>query len=236
MLDFKNSTSDDFAGFARHLWQEAKSTVSHEQTSQYIVESLYREFVTPKGDPTLALTRIFRLTGVDELPPDVLTLAGRDELAGMALTGTYGMEKAWQNRKTSANHQWVPISKIGVPKRIPMFQEVLSQMGIDLQHLYDHGEIVAAQHSPYTGFFHIPDVPRAAAIPDQETFVKPYGIKSLVGFGGFLAHPVHTCMFILYAFSREFISAEEAQAFHVMQSFVGAALGHGDTQTRVFDH
>jgi hypothetical protein len=235
MLDFTNSTAEDFSRFARHLWLDTQTFPSHEQTSQYIVEQLYRELATPEGDPLLALVRIFRWTPVEELPADLRALTPAGEKSVMALTGTYGLEKAWRDRRTSANHRVVPVSKIAVPQRIPMFQEVLGQMGVDIQHLFDYGDIVAVTGRPYHGTFHIQDVPSSKAIVDQQSFVNPYGIQALVGFGGFMAHPTHNAMYLLYAFSRVPVSVEAAQEFFVMQQFVGAALAQASEETSIFN-
>lgn len=235
MLDFVNSTADDYSRFARRLWLDTQAFTSHEQTSRYIVENLYHEFSTPEGDPILALVRIFRWTLVEELPEDLRALVSADEKSVMALTGTYGFEEAWRDRRTSVNHRAVPVSKIAVPQRIPMFQEVLKQTGVDVQHLYEYGDIVAVQDRAYHGTFHIQDVPSSPAIPDQQSFVKPYGIKSLVGFGGFMAHPTHNTMYLLYMFSRETVSTQAAQEFFVMQQFIGAALAQAADQMNVFD-
>lgn len=229
MLNFTTSTSQDFAEFGRRLWLERSRFSSHEQAAQYITEELYHAFVTKTGDVQLALVRVFCSVAVDELPTEVRALVDDSEEQVMALTGTWGMEEAWQDRNRSQGHQAVPISGIAVPEQIPMFQEVLTQMGIDLEHFYATKELVVKSGSPYQGKFYIPDA-RSDAIPAQDGFVRPYGIQSLVGFGGFIGSQHR--LYLVYAFSRIFISPEMAQNFHTLHEFIATTIAIED---RIFD-
>ncbi len=221
MLNLTTSTAQDFADFARQLWLEKDNFTSHEAASQAIVKRLFETCVAADGSAQLALVRIFRLTNVVDLPPDVHAMVGADEVRVMALTGTWGIETAWQHRSRSQGHQAIPISAIAVPEKIPMFQTVLTQMGIDIDHFYATAEIVTRSDTPYGGTFYIPDA-NGPEIPAQKEFVEPYGIKSLVGFGGFI--DTTDTMYLLYAFSRVPIIAEIAQAFWRMSDFIGTAI------------
>lgn len=221
MLNFTSSTDMDFSNFGRELWLERGNFSSHEQASQFVVKRLFEEFVTDDGKAQLALVRIFRLTDIDDLPSTVRAIVESGEQRVMALTGTWGTEKAWQDRRLSKGHQAIPLSAIAVPEKIPMFQEVLTQLGIDLEHFYRTKEIITSSAQPYQGTFYIPDA-QSPAIPAQDGFVQPYGIKSLVGFGGFIGG--RQVMYLLYAFSRVPVSAEAAQAFYRLQEFVGTTI------------
>lgn len=230
MLNFTSSTPQDFSDFGRQLWLKKNTFASHEQVSQYIVEQLYQEFLTDDGQPQLALVRIFRLTDVDDLPQRVRALVSADEREVMALTGTWGIEEAWQHRSRSEGHQAVPISAIAIPDKIPMFQSVLAQLGIDIEHFYRTQELIAVGDRPYQGTFFIPDA-TVPAIPAQEGFVRPYDIQSLVGFGGFMGSE-GTIMYLLYAFSQVPVSQKAAQAFFYLQEFIGTTLA---VPSRIFD-
>ena len=229
MLNFTSSSPQDYAEYGRRIWLERDNFTTHEQASQFVVRHLFQEFVTEDGDAQLALVRIFRLTDVKDLPPDIRAMVEPGEQRIMALTGTWGLEEAWQHRSRSKGHQAVPISAIGVPEKIPMFQEVLTQLGIDIEHFYQTKELVVTGKRPYQGTFHIPDA-SSPAIPAQNEFVRPYGIKSLVGFGGFMG-PAQT-IYLLYAFSREYVSPEAAQAFYRLQEFVGTTIA---VSTKIFE-
>ncbi len=229
MLNFTASAEQDFVDFARSLWLSRDSFSSHEQASQYIAEQLFREFCLEDGQPQLSLVRIFRLTDVDDLPPEVQQLVDEREQRVMALTGTWGIEEAWQHRTRSKGHQAVPISAIAVPERIPMFQEVLTQLGVDIEHLYETHELIVCDDRPYQGTFYVPNA-HSPVIPAQDDFVIPYGIKSLVGFGGFIA--TQEVMYLLYAFANVPVSGEAARRFYRLQEFVGATIA---IETTIFD-
>lgn len=226
MLNFSSSTPQDYADFGRFIWRKKDNFTIHEHASQFVVEQLFREFITEDGDPQLALVRIFRLVDVDDLPPDVQELVDPNEQQVMALTGTWGTEEAWQHRSRSQGHQAVPFSAIAVPEKIPMFQEVMRQLGLDLEHFYKTKELVATSSRDYRGTFHILDC-RSPAIPAQEEFVKPYGIKSLVGFGGFFGG-VQT-LYLLYAFSLVHVSDEAAEMFYQLQDFIATTIAVQET-------
>ncbi|HEX3054125.1 MAG TPA: hypothetical protein VHP83_25955 [Aggregatilineaceae bacterium] len=222
MLNFHETTEDEFSSYGRHLWLNTDACKSHEQASQTIVQNLYEEFLNEAGEPLLPLVRIFRSTKVADLPPDLKALVNPDEQQVMALTGTYGVEAKWCDRKQSVNHKVIPLSKLAVPQRIPMFQAVLEQLGIDLDHLYNAQEFLTVHGERYKGTFFIPDVPREPVIVDKSGFVQPYGIQSLVGFGGFMGQD--KSLYLLYAFAGVPIPDEGAEAFCKIQEFVGAAL------------
>lgn len=225
MLNFTSSTRQDYSNFARSLWLNRDQFTSHEQASQFVVESLFNEFIQKNGESQLALVRIFRLTDVSDLPPDVHSKVDVDEKKVMALTGTWGVEKAWQHRSRSQGHQVIPISQIAIPEKIPMFQEILTQLGIDIERFYRTKEIAVDRRKPYQGRFHIPDA-TSSVIPAQANFIDPYQIKSLVGFGGFMG--LYGVLFLLYAFACVPVSAEAAEAFYTMQEFLGTTIAIDD--------
>lgn len=235
MLDFVNSTAEDYSQFARYLWLESQNFSSHEQTSRFIVESLFQEFTTPEGDPLLALARIFRWTPVDELPDDLRAICPPGEKSVMALTGTCGLEDAWWDRRKSANHRVIPVGKIASHGQLPMFEDILAQMGIDLPYLRETGDLGVMSGRHYQGVFYIQDASSSPAILDQRNFVKPYGIKSLLGFGGFIAHPNHESMYLLSVFTRQTVTPAVAQDFCAMQQFIGASVAQDLDHVAVFD-
>lgn len=227
MLDFATSTADDFSSFGRHLWMDLRNIDTHEEIAQQVSERLFREFIDAQGNPTVALVRVFRLTDVADLSPAVQNKLDKSESRVMALTGTYGIEEDWCRRTESQSHQAIPLSAIAVPQQIPMFQEVLTQLGIDLEQFYATQELVASQKG-YKGTFHIAHVPGSTVIPAQDQFVQPYGIQSLVGFGGFIGQEQKRSLFLLYVFALVPISSQAAENFNSMQEFIGTALAGGD--------
>jgi hypothetical protein len=234
MLDFQYSSQEDFTDFGRSIWRACQSFTTHEQASQFIVKSLYEEFLTEDGEPKLALVRIYRLTPVRELPRGVQAKVSQDERQVMALTGTYGIEAAWRDRRQSVGHQAVPLSAIALPQQIPMFQEVLRQLGVDMDYLYAEQEILGGTGSK--GHFYVLQVPDNPVIPAQDNFVRPYHIESLIGFGGFMSSSGGgRSMYMLYAFSRQPIPFEAVEKTSGLPEFIGASLASRDSHRGVFD-
>ena len=234
MLSFSESSQHDYIAFARKLYKESTAMSSHEAISQYITESLYHEF-----SPEMALVRIFRLCHVKELTAELRALVSDDESYVMVLTGTYGMEPAWCDRRQSANHKVISINDITVSSQIPMFEEILiNGMKVDLQQLYETGDVIASTKG-MAGIFHVPDVKNSPQhIPAQEEFVQPYGITSEVGFGGIIfggEGASSISLYTLFAFSRVPISDQAAASFCDMRSEIGTALAQRSHQTLFID-
>jgi hypothetical protein len=232
LLTLAHATEEDLIDLGRRIERECRGFSSHEQVSQTIAESLYHEFRT--GDEhELALVRIYRLTPVKSLPPELRAQVSDDEQYVMALTGTYGMLESWCDRRTSVNHKVISIKQIAVRSLIPMFEEVLvNGMKVDFQRLYETGDIVASTKG-FAGQFYVPDVSQSPHhIPAQEEFVKPYGIQSEVGFGGLIGDgPNSVSLYTLFAFSRFPISTEAATHFFALRPHLGTALATHSGQT-----
>lgn len=219
MLDFELSTPDEYIAFAQSLWHNRQQFGSHEEASQHLTRALYKEL-----EPQAALVRVFRLTTTLDLPPDVQALVEADEEKVMALTGTYGMEPHWCDRHQSVGHKAIPLRAIAIPERIPMFQEVLTQMELDYRRLREVGSILEVT-TKLAGQFYVPSVPDASYIPAQDEFVKPYEIASLVGFGGVAkGTTLSTVIYLLYVFTRVHVSLEAVERFNQMQPYIGTYL------------
>lgn len=217
-------TVAEYVDFGKRMMTECERVTSHEQASQHICQQLYH-MLQQEDQPALALVRVYRLTRVEDLPPDLRALVDPDELFVMSLTGTYGLQDEWRRRQDSAGHKVVPVNKIAIPSLIPMFEQLLVRdMKADLPRLYETRNVIGSVRST-GGTFYIEDVPTSPVIPAQDTFVEPYGVKSLVGFGGLMAGSERLAsLFVLVAFSRVHFTPEMADAFHRMHPFVGTAL------------
>lgn len=234
MLNFSQSTTTDYVSFARALPADLEDYETHEEASQRIVESLYQSFVDER--PYLSLVRIYRLCAYDELAPELQSMTTEDTPYVMALTGTYGEEEAWCNRHYSQGHKLIPVKPSTVRSQIPMFEKMLvDSMGVDLDVLYETGDPVAATKGGLSGLFHVPVAEHSPVIPAQEGFVIPYGIESVVGFGGIMAGTASRyTMYVLYAFSKQPINYEAAARFQEIQPFIGAALANTTKRYQVF--
>ena len=124
----------------------------------------------------------------------------------LTLFGTAGERPEWNERNRSRRYRSIPLADKQVVSQFPMVLQLLQQLGVDLtsqtqpesdlpvdwtEHTLDVFYVAAAKGSPY--------------VPDQESFVIPYGIESVLGFGGVL--PSNE-FFVVILFSRVRISRE----------------------------
>lgn len=231
MLDFDHTTAGEFASFGRWLWQRSEGHTTHEQTSQFITEALFNEFVLD-GDPQLALVRIFRLVYPNDFPPDLRQVLDARAPSALALTGSYGIEEEWCSRHDSRQHKAFSLNRLASPAEFPMFAEVLRQLGVNLRLLSEGGRL---EMRDTMGTYFVGDTTRSALFPSQDTFIRPYGIRSALGFGGFIYDiDSEIALYVLIAFSRVPITPDAAGRFFTMQPFVGSALASQAAHTSIF--
>src|SRR5688500_8081201 len=108
MLNLETVSPEEYTAFAKDLMWQCKELGTHEEASQHIAKQIYEQFTTD-GQPTFALVRIFRMTRVELLPEELRDLLDEDEQYAMALTGTYGMDEVWCDRRQSVGHKVIPL-------------------------------------------------------------------------------------------------------------------------------
>jgi hypothetical protein len=116
--------------------------------------------------------------------------------------GTQGDRPEWCDRRLSTGHQAIPLNRQTVTT-VPMLARCFQQIGFDLDLVLRpeegiHLEGVASSF----GLFHVDEAPGSPFVPSQEEFVRPYGVRSVVGCGsmlpdravsiwiGFARHPI----------------------------------------------
>lgn len=107
-------------------------------------------------------------------PPDDPTLKCQTLLA------TVGDNPAWHSRHNSRFYKVHPLSKEIVDVN-PMFGQVSQIFGIVLEQAVnrDPGLVLDLEQETYN-ILHVPDARDNAYVPDQDDFVIPYGIKSVL--------------------------------------------------------
>ena len=111
-----------------------------------------------------------------------------------------------------------------------MIAQLISQFGIEMGSVLspDPSVIVDLERRSYNSFY-IADAVGSPYIPAQHDFVVPYGVKSVVGFGGVLSSGD---LFAVILFSKVSIPRETAESFsglaasakEAVQPFVGGAV------------
>jgi hypothetical protein len=207
---------------------------SSESAAARIVQYFYDTFRFPNSEePACALVRCFqtypyeKLRGYRRESAEQL-LGGHAPQTGMrclTLLATRGMEPAWNSVASSVGHAAIPLPSVGVIRQIPMIARLLMQMGIPLTHVLprapDAEEFRFDEMSGNFDVFHVERARGSNYIPAQDSFVKPYGVRSVVGMGGLLPDGE---IFVLILFSRVRISREVAGIFRTLALNVKLAL------------
>ncbi|MEM9245083.1 MAG: hypothetical protein AAGA67_04995 [Cyanobacteria bacterium P01_F01_bin.153] len=164
-----------------------------EEVASRIVGYFHDSFVHPDtGKPALALARCFKTESYDGLPESALqAIAANDgeepdkDTQFLTLLGTAGAEPQWNDRRQSKGHQAISLSSKEMIMQLPMIAQLIQQLGLGLDAIFDADLMVDLEQKTFN-VFHVPTAPGSPYIPAQGSFVIPYGVRSVLGFGGIL--------------------------------------------------
>ena len=202
----------------RVLGQDAKSM---EDAANELVRYLFDRFVDENtGEKECVLVRFFKTHDIEKLPENLQSFAKKllseenvlPSFKCLTLLATAGVEDTWKYREKSNGHQAIPLPSKEVLYRIPMMRNLVKQMGLDVETVINPDPGLLKDLSQKTfNVFHVPEAENSEYIPAQENFVKPYGIKSVLGFGGILPSGN---VFVVIIFSKVPISGDVANIFN----------------------
>jgi hypothetical protein len=194
MYDLTAFSLKDMTTCGAALRRQGEGATSMEEVADRTVRYLYDQLVDPAGDRATALVRFFITRPYNELdetlqqhvngflnhPPD------DPDLKCQTLLATVGDNPDWHSRHNSRYYKVHPLSKEIVDIN-PMFGQVSEMFGIALDQAVDPdpGLLIDLEQRTYN-IFHVPDAVDNFYIPDQADFVRPYGIRSVLGFFGML--------------------------------------------------
>jgi hypothetical protein len=203
---------------------------SFERAADSVCEHLYNELVGPTGARACALVRCYKTHPFGDLPSDLKDFAkanlddGAPRLSMKCLTlmATVGDERDWNSRARSRGHKAIPLPSPDIVEQAPMIAQLFREFGLDLSQLLDPGKQVVRNLMGKTyGVFHVADARGSKFIPAQEDFVVPYGIRSVLGFGGSLATGD---LFAIILFSKVPIPETSADRFRTVALDVKSAF------------
>jgi serine phosphatase RsbU (regulator of sigma subunit)/anti-sigma regulatory factor (Ser/Thr protein kinase) len=202
------------------LRQAAATATTMEDASRAIVNYLRTAFTDPAtGRPAFALARMFHTVTWDRLTPDLRAFVehrdpaaarGDDGLPYLALLATEGDHPHWGDRRSSRDHQAIPLSAADVVRRAPLALALLDRL-LGLQPAPAPVAVgVVSGHGPgATGVngsghgggdsrsglagrlrdrfdvFHVPEALGSPYVPTPE-FVRDYQIRSALALGAVL--------------------------------------------------
>jgi hypothetical protein len=132
----------------------------------------------------------------------------------LTLLATVGDEPAWNSRLRSRAHRAIPLPSPEIVEKAPMISQLVRQFGLDIAEVVRPSpDVVRELGGKSYGVFHVERAAGSPYIPAQEDFVEPYGVRSVVGFGGSLRTGD---LFAIVLFARVPISAAAAERFRMI--------------------
>jgi hypothetical protein len=218
-FDLRSFELHDMLRCGLDIRRVSRGAASLESAADAIVRYLFGAFRDPTtAEPQLALVRFYMTQPYRELEPDLRVLvktalraAPLDEgIKCLTLLGTAGVEEDWNDRRRSRGHRAIPLASVGMVRQAPMIAQLIEQMGMDVEHLLQtDAKLVPDSAGRTFNIFYVDKAPGSPYIPAQAEFVRPFGIQSVVGFGGILRGE----MFAVVMFGRVSIPPTVANRF-----------------------
>ncbi len=213
------------------LRQLGSGAEAMEDVAEEIVRHLYERLVDGRtAEPVTALVRFYKTHPFSELDEDLRNFA-RSILGGspvpphlkcLTLLASAGDQPEWNSRTTSAGHRAIPLASERLVEGLPMISHLIRQFGMDLGSLVEHQPDLLIDEEQHTyNVFYVPEAAGSPAVPAQDEFVIPFGIRSVLGFGGML--PTGD-LFAVVLFSKAHISRETAALFRTLSLSVKLAV------------
>ncbi|HEY5196861.1 MAG TPA: hypothetical protein VIJ51_07525 [Solirubrobacteraceae bacterium] len=211
---------------------------SLEAVADRIVRHLADGMRDRDGARQCALVRCFKTHPYGELDGKLQSFA-RDVLGGspaspdtkcLTLLASAGERPEWNSRHTSAGHRALPLLDAEAVSRFPMIAALVQELGVGIGELLAPPEPIVIAGEPHAySVFYVPDAAASPWIYAQEEFVIPFGIRSVIGFGGLLPDGE---LIATLLFARVPVAPETAQMFATIALSVElAALPHIEAQT-----
>lgn len=229
--DLVNFTIRDMTEFGKILRNIGKGAKSMEETANRIVHHLYDNLIDGEsGNQVCSLVRFFKTHPYEELDDELRIfswgLLKNDsflpETKCLTLLATVGENPEWNSRKTSKGHKAIPLPGKQAVYQIPMIRNLILQLGLSINMVIkpDLKLLLDSEQSTYNVFY-VPDAPNSPYIPAQKEFIIPYGIKSVLGFGGTLPSGD---IFAVIMFFKVPVSKEVADFFKTLSLCVKMAV------------
>jgi PAS domain S-box-containing protein len=231
-MDLASFDLNDMIECGRGVRKAGESASSMEEAAREIVQLFRRTLVDSQtGEPNCPLVRCFKTHPLRQLPPELENIARellteklepRPDLLCLTLLATAGDGEFWNDRRCSRHHAVIPLERVEIVERAPMIDSLLRQMGLKPEAaLYPDSKLILDADQHTFNVFHVEKAQGSPSIPAQADFVVPYGIRSVLGFGGLLRGGE---LFTVIMFSRVTIPRETADMFRTIALGVKLAL------------
>ena len=229
-FDLSDFSLVDMLQCGRGLRGAAAEATTVPEAAQSIVDYLYEECGHPHAARSCALVRFYKTYSLGDLEPRLQTFATA-RLAGiepsstmkcLTLVATIGQEPKWCDPRQSVGHQAIPLPSAQMVEGAPMIAQLIREMGLEISDVVSPDEQLIQQSAGKSyNVFHVERALGSPYIPAQEDFVKPYGVRSVLGFGGLVGEGD---FFAVIMFSRGRIPAASAARFRNIALDVKAVI------------
>ena len=219
MYDLTKFTLQDMTNCGDALQQFESKAKNVEELATLMVRYLYDHFIDKQtGEKSSALVRFFMTypyTSIDgelrQLVDTMLNSQPPQEMKCLVLMATAGMQPEWNSTKLSKGHRILPLLSEDMLKKNLMIYQFIYQMGLDISSVLNPDPKLAPElEGRIFNVYYVPDALDSPYVPAQNEFVVPFGIKSVLGFGGML--PTGN-LFAMLIFSKTRIPRHTADMF-----------------------
>jgi hypothetical protein len=231
MYDVADFTLADMSQCGAALRKLGDGAESMEQVADKAVRYLYQQLADKKtGKNAFALVRLFKTHPYEQLEPGLQQFARQcmgerplfADLKCLTLLGTAGDQPAWNDRARSTQHKAIPLPSKEIVEQFPMITSLIRQFGIEVESLLEPKKDLLLDYAQRTyNVFHVLSAIESPFIPAQADFVIPFGIHSVLGFGGML--PSNN-LFAVIMFSKIPIPRDTADLFKSLALTVKLAI------------
>ena len=222
MHDLSAFSLQDMARCGAALRKLQVNCRSMEDAAQNIVRHLFMNFVDETGTKQCALVRFFKTHPYADLNSALQgfsnsLLAGQpppSSLRCLTLLATAGVQPEWNSRQTSRGHQSIPLISKQMLDGAPMISRLFQQLDVDVETvLGERQDLILDAAQKTFNVFHVQEALGSPFIPAQREFVVPFGIQSVLGFGGVLPSGN---LFAVILFTTVPVTRETAEMFKTL--------------------
>lgn len=231
MYSLASFSISDMTECASELRKLGAGASSAQEVAQQVVSYLYRQFGNDQtGWRDCALIRCYLTRPYRELDPQSQDCARRAlgcrpgslDMKCLTLFGTFGERPEWNERDRSRDHRSIPLADKQTVSRYPIVPQLLQQLGLELtSKTPSESDRIVDWAERTLDVFYEAEAKGSHFLPDQEGFIIPFGIESVLGFGGVLPSKE---LFAVILFSKQKISRETAELFKPLALSVKLAL------------
>lgn len=231
MYDLSQFSLKEMTECGAALRKLGAGATSLEEVANRAVRYLYEQLrVSGDGRPACALVRFFKTHPFKGLDPELQRYA-REKLKGQpvapqtrcfTLMATAGERPEWNVRGQSKSFRTIPLGGALFTKQFPMFSQLLAQFGVSLPGIPQAGSELLVSHEEHSfNVFYVAEAKDSPYVPRQGEFVIPYGIRSVLGFGGMLPSGD---IFAVILFAQIHVSHDIAELFKTLALAVKIAI------------